>query len=340
MAYAIKKGSDYFDVTAYNGNSSSLSITTEFSPDFVWIKRRNTSGEHALFDTVRGRVYSLGTNSTNAEYTTSGADKDLISFDSTGYTVGQPNQRNVNGSGQTYVGWSWRGSDSAAVENTDGSITSQVSANPTSGFSVVTYTGTGANATVGHGLGVAPSFIIVKLYNTTGAWKNYHSSLGATQAIEFTTGASATNSIYWNNTAPTNSVFTAGTAGAINSSGNNHVAYCFAEVEGFSKFGSYTGNGSADGPFVYTGFRPAFVMVKQYTTTGNWIINDNGRAPYNLIPAALYPNLSNAEDSSHTMDLLSNGFKLRSNGDDSNGNGTGLIYMAFAENPFKFANAR
>jgi hypothetical protein len=335
----IADGSQYMNPVLYTGNGSTQSITgLGFSPDLVWLKNRSAAYNHAINDSVRGAGKTLESNTTNSEFSYSAF---FTSLDSDGFSLaGGIGQFNL--SGNAYASWSWRGSDSSAVSNTDGTITSTVSANTTSGFSVVTYTGNGtAGATVGHGLGSAPALMIGKNRTYGVNWRVYHQSLGATKYLNFNlTNSETTSSLPWNNTAPNSSVFTLGTSDNVNRNGDNIVMYCFAEVEGFSKFGSYTGNGSADGSFVYTGFRPAFVMVKQYTTTGNWIINDSGRAPYNLIPSALYPNLSNAEDVSHTMDLLSNGFKLRSTGDDSNGSGTGIIYMAFAENPFKQSLAR
>ena len=338
----IADGSQYMNTVLYTGNGDLTShpITgVGFSPDWIWIKRRDGANSHQTYDSVRTLGYVLSTDKTNAE-----ADETskFVSIDSDGFTI-KSNAGSHNLLNATYVAWNWRGSDSTAVSNTDGSITSTVSANTDSGFSIVSYTGTGANATVGHGLSSAPSMYVVKTRDTAGdEWCVYHKDLTDASYYLYlnSTNAQAVAANFWNSTAPTSSVFNLGSNGRTNRSGDNFIAYCFAEVEGFSKFGSYTGNGSADGAFIYTGFRPAFVMVKQYTTTGNWIINDSGRAPYNLIPSALYPNLSNAEDSSHTMDLLSNGFKLRSTGDDSNGSGTGIIYMAFAENPFKQSLAR
>jgi len=341
----IVDGSQYFNAVTYTGNDTGQSITgVGFSPDLLWIKSRSDPFSNTVFDTSRGVGVRLITNSTGSETATSTLQE---SFDSDGFTL--KTAESVNKLNSTYVAWNWRGSDSSAVSNTDGTITSTVSANTDSGFSVVTYTGNGnVSSTVGHGLGSAPEMVIVKARGTPGGsarpWVVKHTSNSANKALvlHLTNAESGPFGSGQVETFSTNTFgfVTASALNNVNLSGENYVAYCFSEVEGFSKFGSYTGNGSADGSFVYTGFRPAFVMVKQYTTTGNWIINDSGRAPYNLIPSALYPNLSNAEDVSHTMDLLSNGFKLRSTGDDSNGSGTGIIYMAFAENPFKQSLAR
>ena len=339
----IVDGSQYMNTVLYTGNGSTQSITgVGFQPDLVWYKQRNTARDNGLEDSVRGAQKILISNATNAEVSASG----ITSFDSDGFTQGS----NVigNQSGGTYVGWSWRGSDSTAVSNTDGTITSTVSANTTSGFSVVTYVGTAAIATVGHGLGVAPSMIITKNRDTTTAWWVYHAALGNTKYVVLnTTAAAVTSSVAWNNTSPTSTVFTLGGAGNP-SNANQDVAYCFADVEGFSKFGSYTGNGSTDGPFVYTGFRPAFVMIK-YTTAGasDWMIYDSARDPYNVIPDYLRSNLSNAETTKTGgwIDFISNGFKVR-NTDATTASinftsaGGTYIYMAFAENPFKQSLAR
>ena len=363
MAYAIKKGSDYFDVSTWSGDSSATTqIATSFSPDFVWIKNRSNTGgsgaaSHMLYDTVRGVQKELQTNLTDAEGTLSTG---LNSFDSDGYKPGTSTR--TNATGDTYVGWSWRGSNSSAVTNTDGSITSTVSANSTAGFSIVTYTGTGSVATIGHGLGVAPSFIIVKPTNISGAWKIYHSSLGATQAIEFTTGTSATNSVYWNNTAPTNFVFTAGTAGAINSSGNNHVAYCFAEVEGFSKFGTWetvSVGGTPAAGFVYTGFKPRLIIWKAVDTSNSytsWGMQDTERTTYNGDSETLHTLWGNSSSAEGTrgngsssgalgangfqIDFLSNGFNIKGGGNSELASSGTYIYMAWAECPMKYATAR
>jgi len=334
MAYTdIDKSDDYFNTVLYTGNASSRSITgVNFQPDWVWIKRRSTGDAHYLFDNVRTATKYISSNNTDAEITNANT---LTSFDSDGFSLGTVNE--TNKSGETFVSWNWLASNTTA-SNTDGSITSTVSANTTSGVSIVKFTGTGSTATVGHGLGVAPDWYVVKRYNggSGGQWNAYHSSLGATKYMLLnSTSGSFTSGTRWNNTEPTSSVFTVNTSGDVNNSGDLHVAYCFAEKKGFSKFGSYTGNGSTNGPFIYTGFKPAWVIAKRTNSTGSWRTWDNKREGYNGDNAFVYANLSNAEESDGTLvDLLSNGFKWRGSSADMNGSGSSYIYLAFAENPF------
>lgn len=341
----IVKGNTVFDATLYTGTNASLAVTNAagFSPDLVWIKNRNiTAYNHALFDTIRGATKYLSSNTTSAETTDS---LSLTSFNSDGFTV---NSAQETGKGSiNYVAWQWD-AGSSTVTNSDGSISSQVRANPTAGFSIVAYTGTSSNATVGHGLGVAPSMIIVKNRTTnTLAWGVYHSKL--TSAANWlnlnTTGAESAKTGAWNSTPPTSSVFSIGTSTDTNKSTDSLVAYCFSEIAGFSKFGSYTGNGNVDGTFVYLGFKPKFVLFKQTNVASNWTIADSARDPFNVVDLQLNPNTSTAEGSNTStgapyMDFLSNGFKIRSTSANQNTNGGTYIYMAFAENPFQNSNAR
>ena len=337
---SITDGSQYMNAVLYTGNSSTNAITgVGFSPDFTWIKRRSGANAHQLYDTVRGAGYVLKSDSTNAE----AVETAFNSFDSDGFEVdGGSGSHNL--SGESYVAWNWRGSDSTAVSNTDGTITSTVSANTTSGFSVVTYTGNGTNSTVGHGLGSAPKVLISKNRSSAINWGMYHDSLGATKFMRLnTTDAVATSTAVYP-TAPDASVFYVGTGTGVNTSGDDYVFYCFAEVEGFSKFGSFVGNGqSVDGPFIYTGFRPAFVLFKR-TGTASWNLIDSARTPYNnlITASALSPNDSDAEstDTTNRGDLLSNGFRVASGSTSWNLSGSTYIYMAFAENPFKNSLAR
>jgi len=345
MAYAIKKGSDYFKAVTYTGTGASQDVNVGFSPDFTWIKNRSHNdadpyyGVHLLYDTIRGVGNRLISSSTTTEAFSGGA---LTSFNSDGYSVGTDNS--VSYSCDSFISWNWKGGESTVV-NTDGTITSNVSVNTTSGFSVVTYTGNGTSgATVGHGLGSTPKMIIIKNRTYGVNWRAYHASLGATKYLNFNlTNTVGTSSLPWNNTAPGSSVFTLGSEDNLNRNTDNMVAYCFAEVDGFSKISSYIGNGSSDGTFVYTGFRPAFVLFKNTNTAQNWIIMDTIRDPKNKMTQWLQPSSNAAEytDGNIAVDFLSNGFKLRNlAGTELNGNGNEIIYMAFAETPFKFANAR
>ena len=333
MAYTtIKKPSDYFNTLTYTGDgSSSRNITgVGFQPDLLWIKNRDAAQYHFVFDAVRGVSKAIFPNATDAESTQIPC---MSAFLSDGFTVGSDAASNGNGNG--IVAWNWL-ANGAGVANTDGSISSTVSANTTSGFSIVSYTGNGtAGATVGHGLGVTPKMIITKQLTSSSSWGVYHVSRGNTVGLILNeTGAGNTDSAYWNNTSPTSSVFSIGTDGVCNSNGQNFIAYCFAEKQGFSKFGSYTGNGNADGTFVYTGFSPAFVMLKNSSATADWVMLDDKRSPVNeTAMKRLFPNDSRVEESGAYLDMLSNGFKIRTSGNDNNGSGNTLIYMAFAEQP-------
>ena len=316
----IKKPNQYMDATLYTGTGATQSITNAagFQPDFVWVKGRSGATDHALYDAVRGVQKQLESNTTTAETTeTTG----LTAFNSNGFSVGALAQMNTNAA--TYVGWQWKES-------------------ATAGFDIVTYTGTGSNTTVAHSLGVAPKMIIVKNRdNGTEPWFVYHASANASpatgavflnQTTAFTTGAT-----YWNNTAPTASVFSVGTNTGTNQNTSKMLAYLFAEIAGFSKFGSYSGNASTDGVFVYCGFRPEYVMAKRSSTTSSWYIYDAARNTYNQAGARLFAD-SSAVEATDGIDFLSNGFKLRDAG-GANSAGT-WIFAAFAQNPFKFANAR
>jgi hypothetical protein len=277
----------------------------------------------------------LISNATNAESTIATS---LTSFNSDGFTLGADDGANYSsGSG---VAWTWD-AGTTTVTNTQGSISSQVRANATAGFSVVTYTGTGVNATVGHGLGVAPAFIIVKRRNAITNWPVRHTSIAAASSIQLNqTSAAASATTVWNSTAPTSAVFSIGTDSTINLNGGTYVAYCFAPVSGYSAFGSYTGNGNANGRFVFTGFRPAVVIVKMSSSTGNWTILDSKREGYNVDNDPLFPNLANAEGTTDLIDMTSNGFKVRTTDATFNTNAGTYVYAAWAESPFQYARAR
>lgn len=317
----IMNGAAYMDATIYTGNgSSSRTFTGElFSPDLVWIKGRSGATDHALYDAVRGVQLQLESNNTGAETTESTG---LTAFTADGFTIGSLAQINTNAA--TYVAWLW-----------DKSVTS--------GFDIVTYTGNGANRTISHSLNTVPSMIIVKqrTASSTTNWAVYHSSLANTEYILLnTTGAKATGATYWNSTTPTSSVFSLGTAADVNTNSGTYVAYCFAPVAGYSAFGSYTGNGSTDGPFVYMAFRPRYILTKRTDSTGSWEIYDTSRDTYNVMSADLAAESSAAETSTARFDALSNGFKVRTTSTATNASGGTYIYAAFAENPFKISRAR
>ena len=334
MAYSsIVKPEDYFNTKLTTGTGSSQAVTgVGFQPDWIWGKRRDSSGNNSLFDSVRGITKGLESNRTGAEFTSTDY---YSSFDSDGFTIAAGSSGAGNGSSQTAVQWCWLGANGTA-SNSDGSITSTVSANTTAGFSIVSYTGTGSNATVGHGLGVKPNWIINKTRDTTAQmWSVYHSSRGATKHLGLDrTNAEDTGSAYYQDTEPTSSVFSVGSEAATNYSSAAFIAYCFAEKKGYSKFGRYTGNGDANGTFVYTGFKPAWVMVKRTDGANSWIIMDNKRTISNPMGEELKAEDNSAGSVATRWDQLSSGFKLRNTGAAVNGSGAAYIYMAFAENPF------
>jgi hypothetical protein len=332
MAYTtIDKPDEYFNVNLWTGNQTLTNINVGFQPSFVWIKSRSNTQVHALFDQVRGvSIGALSSDTTSAE----NANQKLVAYTSNGFTLPSTNYEWTNTTGWTYVGWSWIG-NGAGVSNTQGSITSTVSANTTSGFSIVGWTGTGANGTIGHGLGTAPAMIIVKARGAVKDWMVGHNSMGWTKYINLnTSSAESTASTVWQDTAPTSSVFSVGSSSDVNTSGTTMIAYCFADVKGFSKFGSYTGNGNADGTFVYTGFKPSFFMWKITSSSGSWGMLDNKRDTFNVMGKQLFPNSDSAEASYTVLDFCSNGIKMRNTFGDTNPSGGSLIYMAFAENPF------
>ena len=335
----IPNGAAYMAASLYTGTGAAQSITNtvngvSFQPDFVWFKCRSIAYQHNLFDVIRGAGQDLRTNSTAAEITTA----EFTSFNSNGWSFSGVTTNGFNDNAATYVGWNWK-ANGTGVSNTSGSITSTVSAGTTQGFAVVTYTGTGAAATVGHGLGVTPSMIIFKnRADGTTSWCVYHTSLGISQQVFLNTTAAATT--VSNKFSGTNSsVIGINTGTDVNGSTNAIVAYVFAAVAGYSAFGTYTGNGSTDGPFVYLGFRPRWVMVKRTDSTSDWYIWDTSRDTYNVATATLLADTSGAETSATSIDDLSNGFKCRSATVVNVSTGT-YIYAAFAENPFKYSLAR
>jgi hypothetical protein len=317
----IQKPNKYMDALAYTGTGASNSISSlGFSPDLVWIKNRGTTTNHAIYDTTRGTQAQLSSNTTGDEVTSSTG---LTSFDANGFTIGTSTLVNTNGT--QYVAWGWDESVQA-------------------GMDIVSYTGNGANRTISHNLGVVPKMIIVKARTTAGAdqgWPVWHTSIANTTYLGLnSTSATATGADYWNSTSPTSSVFSVGTNAAVNANNDTYISYLFSEIEGYSKFGSYAGNASADGPFAWCGFRPRWVMIKNATSGGFWAILDTERNLTNMVTTGLRADSSGADLAGFDMDILSSGFKIRDSETGLNGSGNTIIFAAFAESPFKYARAR
>jgi len=332
----IIDGSEHFNTVLYTGNNSTQSITgVGFQPDWVWLKSRNGVYDHTVYDVIRGATYKLPPNDTYAE----SADVDtLTSFDSDGFSVGD--DAKVNAASGSMVSWNWKAGGSAG-NNTAGSITSQVSANTDAKFSIVSYTGTGSAATVGHSLGVQPSMIIVKNRDTATWWDVYHGTLGGTKYLRLnSTSSQFTGSVVWNDTDPTSSVFSVGTVNDVNASGEDYIAYCFANSD-TTKAGSYVGNGSADGPFIFTGGRVSWILIKNITDSGeDWEIHDATRDPFNVTTKRLKANTAGAEVTATFLDFVSNGVKIRSTGGGYNSSGKTFVYLAIMSTPQKHSNAR
>jgi hypothetical protein len=314
----ILEGNKGMDTVLYQGTGAELAITDlEFSPDFVWIKNRDDTHQHIIADTVRGATKFLSSNLTNPDGTNAQTVK---SFDSNGFTLGT--EPSNNNSGDAFVSWNWK-------------------EDPKYGFDIVSYTGLGTAHTVPHNLGVVPEMLVHKNRSNAENWNIYHRALGATHSLWWSLDwAAVANIVYWNNTEPTSSVFTVGSG--INAEDDEYIVYLFASIPGYSKVFSYTGNGSADGPFVYCGFRPRYILGKNSSVVQNWFLYDTARSGYNLSDNLLYVDLANVETTpgTHGLDILSNGFKTRGVSQMLNGSGNTITGMAFAEHPFKFANAR
>ena len=335
MAFTtINKSSDYFDTKLYTGNASTNAITgVGFQPDMTWLKQRDGTPDHYLYDAVRGVLNYITPNLTTQQQANVTS---LTAFNSDGFTLGSNAATNAN-SGD-FASWNWKANGQGS-SNTDGTInTAYTSANTTSGFSISTYTGTGANATIGHGLGVAPQVVIYKRTNTTGNWFMYNKNIGNTKYLNLdATSAVQTYNVFQNTDPSSTLLYVSGDSGA-NASGSTYVAYCFTEKQGFSKFNSYIGNGNADGTFVYTGFKPAWVLIKRSSAAGDqWQLSDNKRG-FNGAIKTLYPDSAEAETSGNSIDFLSNGFKNRASSVARNGAGSTYIYMAFAAAPLVGSN--
>ena len=344
---SVLRPQKHFDTSIWTGNATSRDITgLEFKPDLVWIKSRSGAYHHGLFDVIRGANKVVKSSDIAVEATWT---QQLMSFNDGGFSLGDNsdsgNYANINTG--NYVAWSWK-AGGAGVSNSDGSITSTVSANTEAGFSIVTYTGTGSNATVGHGLNEAPQVLFVKTRSSADHWAVYHRSLGNTKIIYLNlANTPATSSNYWNNTTPTSTVFSIGNDNKTGKSGDNYVAYCWHEVPGYSKIGGYTGNGNSNGTYVHLGFRPACIIIKNTTTNTSWVIYDNKRSPTNVVDEVLFPNGTSVSGTTgdNEVDFLAKGFKYRAAANKVNSGSKDYVYMAFAEQPNptpfdSFANAR
>jgi hypothetical protein len=336
LSPTIDDGSEYFNTVLYTGNGGTNAVTgVGFKPDWIWVKERSSTSGHRLADTTRGATKSLSSNDTGSETTNANI---FSSLDSDGFTQGADN--GVNESGQTYVAWNWKTNAGTTSSNTDGSITSTVQVNTTAGFSIVTYTGVVASSgTFGHGLGKQCDMVIIKNRTNPNSWVVQHKDLsGSTYVLNLDSTGGENNDGSFGITGRSSTTISVGSGNGVNGNGYNYVAYCFAEIEGYSKFGKYTGNGSTNGTFVYTGFRPAFVLSKGLFTK-DWVIVDNKRNTFNVVNKELFPNLSNTEATNDRLDFVSNGFKITSSGAQWNDSGSTYIYMAFAENPFVTSGA-
>ena len=338
----IDKPSDYFVSNLHTGNGGTQNITSlDFQADLIWIKQRNEAQNNRLIDSVRGNTKEIFSDLTTAEQTLTNG---ITAFNSNGFGLGSSNGYNKNSG--TYVTWNWKAGTSFTNDASAtgiGSIDSTGSFNNDSGFSIVSYTGTGSAGSIKHGMNIAPKMVIVKSRSGTGEWITWHTGINIQAKLSLNTTDAIYNpgsGIYWNSTLPTSSVFSVGTSGSVSGNGTTYIAYCFADVQGYSKFGSYAPNGNADGNFIYTGMSPAFVMIKNTNTTRDWVMYDNKRPIPNSASKVLEANTSDAESTLDLdIDLLSNGFKLRgAAGNINTSDGVNYIYMAFAENPFVASN--
>jgi len=341
MAYTtIDDPSAHFQTLLYSGNASDSRALTndgnsDLQPDLVWIKERSSTSVHQLIDSTRGGGLALSSNDTGADESFAYID----TFDTDGFTL-ETSDGSTNASGETYVGWQWKANGGTRTTNTESgnNPAGGYQVNTTAGFSIVDYTGTGAAGTMAHGLGAVPHLMIVRNREISASWLVYHHKNTAAPATDIlqldSTAATYDGSGYWNDTAPTSSVFTINDSNDANKDADGHIAYIWTEIQGYSKFGSYTGNGNADGPFIYLGFKPAMLIYKRTDSTANWSIFDNKRSVYNQISHQLNPNISNAEGDSDRGDFVSNGWKIRATAGSTNADGGTYIFMAFAEHPF------
>ena len=337
MAYTtIDDPTIYFQTTIYTGNGGTQTITHDGSnlqADMIWVKSRGNTNAHQISNTVSGLTKVLETNDQGAENTVTNG---VTSVGANTFALGSNSYYNQNTI--SFVSWNWLAGGSAS-SNSDGSVTSSVSANTTAGFSIITYTGTGSVGTIGHGLNSAPELVILRNREVASSWWTWGELLGNVNILELQSTAAINNpnGNYHNDTMPTSSVISFGSDGQVSGSGQSHICYAFHSVKGYSKIGSYTGNGNADGPFIHTGFRPAFIINKRTDSTSGWDIFDNKRLGYNVANRLLGANSNGAESTTDKLDILSNGFKMRTTS-GGNYSGATYIYMAFAESPFVNSN--
>jgi len=338
-AYITFQPKDYFSTVLYTATGSSLGVTgVGFQPDLTWIKNRDAADFHVWTDAVRGVTNYLQSNDTDAEVTDA---ETLKSFDSDGFTVGTTAEVNTNT--EDYVSWNWKAGTTTGISGSPSITPSSYSFNATNGFSIIAYTGNGvAGATLPHGLGVVPKMIIVKKVGATDGWGVYHGSMHVTASEDYymflNTNAIRVDSTMWNDTAPTSTLFSLGSGGDVNNSGTTFIAYCFADIKGSSKFGGYVGNGNSNGPFIYTGFRPSMLILKNKERVDNWYLFDKGRLGYNPDNNQLYPNTTGTDATLDMVDIVSNGFKLKHSEWAINADGENFIYAAFAEFPIVSSN--
>jgi hypothetical protein len=334
MAYAsISKPSLHFNTKLTTGTGSSQAVTgLGFQPDWIWGKRRDSTGHHSLFDVVRGITKGLEANSAAGQFTSSDY---YSSFDSDGFTIAAGSGGAGNGSSQTAAQWCWKAGNSAGSANSDGATATTVSANQTAGFSIVKHTGTGSATTLGHGLNAVPKMIFSKNLADSASWVVYHQGIGNTHYMSLNNDGGTSDNTMWNDTTPTSSVFSIGNHNNNNDSSDEIIHYVFAEKKGYSKFGTYKGNGDANGTFIYTGFKPAFILLKDSTSVVSWTIYDDQRSSSGNNPTdkIFHPNNSNAENTADDIDIVSNGFKCRTSVAGTNKNNATFIYMAFAAEP-------